>query len=212
MLGSAVLLEALDADRVSAVRVLTRRPLTHRHPKLTEVIVPDFSDLSAHSAAFSGIDAVFHCMGTSALGKSEADYTYVTHELTKVLVDKARRYAPRCTFVYVSGTGTDSTEGGRVMWARVKGRTENIVLGAGLGDAYAFRPGVVLPERGIRSSTRWYDVLYRLMRPLYPVLKRLKSVILSTEFARAMINVVEHPKQKKILENRDIAGLAKLWR
>lgn len=210
MLGSAVLLEALDSDRVRAVRVLTRRPLGRTHAKLTEMIVPDFSDLSSVSAAFSGIDAVFHCMGASALGLSETQYTHVTYDLTKTLVEQARRYAPRCTFVYVSGTGTDSTEEGRTMWARVKGRTENMVLGAGLGDAYAFRPGIVLPERGIRSGTRWYNALYTVMRPLYPVLRRLDSVLLSTQFGRAMINTVRHPKQKKMLENNDIAGLAKL--
>ena len=210
MLGSAVLLEAFDATSVRAVRVLTRRPLGRTHAKLTEVIVPDFSDLSSVSAAFSGIDAVFHCMGASALGMSEAEYTHVTYDLTKTLVDQARRYAPRCTFVYVSGTGTDSTEGGRTMWAIVKGRTENMVLGAGLGDAYAFRPGIVLPERGIRSSTKWYNALYTVMRPLYPVLRRLDSVLLSTEFGKAMINTVRHPKQKKVLGNKDIAGLAKL--
>ncbi len=210
MLGSAVLLEALDAPQVSAVRVLTRRTLGQHHPKLAEFIVPDFEDLTAVRGAFTGVDAVFHCMGASAVGMSEAAYTHVTYALTHGLVESARRYAPRCTFVYVSGTGTDSSEQSRTMWARVKGRTENLVLGAGFGDAYAFRPGLVLPERGIRSSTSWYNLLYVLTRPLYPVLRRFDSVLVSSDFGRAMINTVHHPKQKKVLENRDIAALAKL--
>ncbi len=210
MLGSAVLLECLDDPQVTAVRVLSRRPLDRTHAKLTEFISGDFGDLAGLGAAFSGVDAVFHCMGASAVGMSEADYTHVTYELTAALVDMARRYAPRCTFVYVSGAGTDNTESGGVMWARVKGRTENLVLGAGLGDAYAFRPGLVLPERGVRSSTAWYNAIYRLMRPFHPVLRHFDAVLSSTDFGRAMINTVHHPKQKKVLGNRDIAALGRL--
>lgn len=199
MLGSAVLIECLEDPAVANVIALTRKPLNRPHAKLKEVIISNFDDLTDAIKYFGSLDACFHCMGTSAVGLTEAEYTHTTYYLTKVLVDTLRARAPRITFVYVSGRGTDSSESGRVMWARVKGRTENLVLHAGFRDAYAFRPGVILPEKGVSSSTKWYNVLYRLMRPLYPLLRKSGRVTTSAEFGRAMIDVVRRPRQRKIV-------------
>ncbi|MCG8582253.1 MAG: hypothetical protein MI866_20185, partial [Bacteroidales bacterium] len=149
-----------------------------------------------------------HCMGISALGLNEEQYTEITYTMTKELVDTLYDLNPQMVMSYVSGTGTDSSEKGRVMWARVKGKTENMLLHKGFKDAYAFRPGAILPEKGIKSRTGWYNAFYVIFRPLFPLMRKMKSVTTTTKLGMALINVSMKPSNKKILENVDINGLS----
>ncbi|MBR8537805.1 NAD-dependent epimerase/dehydratase family protein [Carboxylicivirga sediminis] len=152
MVGKGALLECLDSPVVNKILVINRSSVYIHHPKLEEIIHKDFSDLSAIKDRLASYDACFHCMGISALGLSEAQYTEITYTMTKELADTLYSLNPQMVFSYVSGAGTDSSEKGRVMWARVKGKTENMILNKGFKDAYAFRPCAILPEKGISRA------------------------------------------------------------
>lgn len=208
MVGKAVLLECLDHPQVERVLVVNRRPLGMKHPKLREDVVEDFREVGHLQNSFADYDACFYCAGVSVLGKSEEEYRAITYDLTKIFAETCHAANPEMVFNYVSGDGTDSTEQGGTMWARVKGATENLILEMGFRDAYAFRPGAILPERGIKSSTGWYNAIYVVMRPFFPLLRRLDSIITTTQFGRAMIQSVLRGAEKKHLTNRDIARLA----
>jgi hypothetical protein len=146
-------------------------------------------------------------MGVSALGLDEAAYTKLTFDVTQALADAMYETNPDMVFSYVSGAGTDSSEKGRIMWARVKGRAENYVLNKGFKDAYAFRPGGILPEKGIKSKTGWYNFFYVVSRPFFPLLRRSKNITTTTKLGQAMINSVIQPQRLKHLENKDINGM-----
>ncbi len=207
MLGHAVLLECLENADVTQVRVLTRRPLSLKHAKLSTHFANDFTELAGVKDAFVGVDACLHCMGVSAVGLSEDDYTKLTYVVTATLIKELLERSPESAFVYVSGVGTDTSQVGKVMWARVKGRTEQLVLDAGFRDAYAFRPGAILPEKGVRSSTRWYQALYTLMRPLYPLFRLSKITLGSSDFGKAMLLAVKNGYPKKRVEPADMHTL-----
>jgi hypothetical protein len=147
-------------------------------------------------------------MGVSAVGLSEEEYSEFTYEMTKALASTLKEVNPNMVFIYVSGMGTDSSEKGKIMWARVKGRTENMVLNMGFKNAYAFRPGFILPERGITSRFRLYRFVYFITRPFFPLLKRMKSVTSTTTIGRAMINAVVKGSESKHLQNHAINVLA----
>ena len=204
MIGKGVLLECLGSDKIEKVIVINRRPLEMKHPKLKEIILDNFLDVSEVSDQLTGFDGCFYCMGVSALGMIEADYTRITYSMTKAFADTLYNLNKDMVFNYVSGVGTDRTEKGRSMWARVKGRTENYILNKGFRDAYAFRPGVIIPEKGIRSSTGWYNTMYAITRPLFPLLKRAKRVTTTTKLGRAMINSLFQRRENKVLSPRDI--------
>jgi uncharacterized protein YbjT (DUF2867 family) len=157
----------------------------------------------------SGYDACFFCLGVSSAGMNEQDYTSVTYDLTLSVARTLFEVNPNMTFLYVSGTGTDSTEKGRSMWARVKGRTENDLLRLGFKAAYMFRPGYIQPLDGIKTKTRVYAFLYAVVGPLYPVLKALAPAYVTTtrQVGRAMIQAALHGAPKTHLENRDINAL-----
>lgn len=208
MVGKAVLLECLESKAVNQVLVVNRSELGMQHPKLKEVLHGDFKNFNAIKETLKGYDACFYCMGVSSLGLSEEKYADITYTMTAALASVLYGLNPQMVFNYVSGTGTDSSEKGRGMWARVKGRTENMVLNMGFKDAYAFRPGAILPEKGVKSKTGWYNALYVLLRPLYPLLRKMKSVTLSSNVGKAMINSVLYPQEQKHLENTDINLLA----
>ncbi|MBS2213585.1 NAD-dependent epimerase/dehydratase family protein [Carboxylicivirga mesophila] len=207
MVGKGALLECLDSPLVSKVLVINRNSVGIHHPKLEEIIHKNFSDLSAIKDRLAGYDACFHCMGISAVGLSEAQYTEITYTMTKELADTLYSLNPQMVFSYVSGAGTDSSEKGRVMWARVKGKTENMILNKGFKDAYAFRPGAILPEKGIKSRTSWYNAFYLVLRPFFPLLRKMNSVTSTTKIGQAMIQLVQQPSNKKILENKDINSI-----
>ncbi len=209
MVGKGVLLECLDSPKVKEVLVINRTSLDRTHSKLREILLTDFSQIETIKEHLQDYDACFHCMGTSAVGKSEQLYSKITYGYTKGLVDLLFVLNPNLVFNYVSGSGTDSTEKGRSMWARVKGKTENYVLNRGFKDAYMFRPGAIIPERGIKSKTGWYNAIYVVITPLFPILKRLNSITTTSKIGKAMINIINSPQTLKKLENRDINKLAK---
>jgi len=211
MVGKAVLLECLDDSRVERVLVVSRRPGDISHPKLREIIHQDFFDFRAIQAEFMNCDACFFCLGVSSVGMSENDYHRQTYDLTLAAATTIASVTERrLIFCYVSGEGTDSTERGRSAWARTKGKTENALLRLPFKAAYMFRPGYIQPLRGIRSKTRWYQVMYDLLGSLYPVLRRVFPAYVTTtvNIGRAMIQVAVAGYSKPILLSADINQLA----
>jgi len=209
MVGQGVLRECLRAPDVELVVAVGRTATGNHDPKLREVVHAEMSDLAPIEAGLSGFDACFFALGISAAGMREADYERITYGLTLAAAETLSRLNPAMTFIYVSGAGTDSSEQGRVMWARIKGRTENALLRLPL-KAYMFRPGIIEPLDGIQSKTRAYRVLYRLAKPLLPLLRwALPNYVLSTrEIGQAMLAVARQGYEKRILGTRDIRAAA----
>ena len=210
MVGKGVLLECLDDPRVSSVLVVGRRSCGVSHPKIEEILHENFDDFSALRPRFAGLDGCFFCLGTTSAGKSEAEYTKQTYDLTLAAARAIVEASPQAVFVYVSGVGTDSTERGRVMWARVKGRTENALLALPFRGAYMMRPGFIQPLRGVSSRTPLYAAFYRWLGWLFPVLRALfpRQVVTSVEVGRAMIRVASDGYSRKVLEPPDIRRAA----
>ena len=205
MVGQGVLRECLAAVDVEVVVTVGRKATGVNHPKLREIVHPDMTKYADIEGELTGFDACFFTMGVSSSGMNELDYDLVTCGLTLAAARPLSRLDPKMTFIYVSGAGTDSTEQGRVMWARVKGRTENELLRLPF-KAYMFRPGMIQPMDGIRSRTRVYRLLYLVMMPVLPLLRRaLPKQILSTrEIGQAMLAVARHGFRRRILETRHI--------
>jgi uncharacterized protein YbjT (DUF2867 family) len=177
---------------------------------MTELVQPDLATIGSLEPQLTGFDACLFCAGVSALGMSEEEYTRVTYDLTLGVARTLLRTSPDLTFVYVSGAGTDSSEKGRMMWARVKGRTENALLSLPFRAAYMFRPGVIMPLHGIRSSTRWYNAAYAAIRPIYPLLRRVAPTFITTteQLGRAMLAVARKGYATHVLEMADINRLS----
>jgi len=210
MVGKGVLLECLDDQRVSKVLVVNRNALGLKHPKLHEIIHSDFYNFSTCQESFAEYDACFHCMGVSSAGLDEEKYTQLTYNISLALAKTCFKANPNMTFTYVSGTGTDSSEKGKTMWARVKGKTENDILKLGFKQAFMFRPGVIQPLRGIKSKTKLYQTFYVLFSPFWPVFKALmgKNLTDTTKIGKAMMNAAQKGFDKIYLENPDINNLA----
>lgn len=208
--GQGVLRECLVDPGVTAVLAVGRSATGPRSEKLREIVVGDLSDLSAVSSQLSGYDACFFCLGISSAGMTEPDYRRVTYDIAMTAAQMLAPRNPGMTFVFVSGAGADSTERGRVMWARVKGETENAILRMPFKAAYVFRPAFIQPLHGIRSRTKLYRMAYAVLGPLYPVLKRLfpGSVTTTEHMGRAMIAVARHGAPKRVLENQDINAVS----
>ncbi len=206
MIGQGVLRQCLLDPAVTRVLVVTRRATGVSNPRLEEVVVPDVADLSSVESRLSGLDACFFCLGVSAAGMSEERYTALTYDLTLAVARTLARVSPRMAFIYVSGMGTDSSERGRSMWARVKGRTENALLRLPFRAAYMFRPAFILPQHGIRSRTPLYRAAYALFRPFYPFLRVFaRSYVTTTDqISRAMLAVARDGYPRPILEARDL--------
>jgi len=209
MVGAGVLRECLRDDRVHQVIAVLRSSSGVAHPKLRELIRNDFFDYQDARETFRGADACFFCLGVTAVGKKEDEYRRLTFDLTLAAARTLAELNPGMPFCYVSGQGTDSTERGRSMWARVKGRTENELLRLPL-RAYMLRPGYIQPLRGIQSKTRVYRVFYKIMTPLYPVLRRLTPNLVTTNetVGQAMIRLALRGHPSRILEVRDINRVA----
>jgi uncharacterized protein YbjT (DUF2867 family) len=206
MIGQGVLRECLLAPDVTTVVTIGRTPTGQRHPKLREIVHPDLWHYSPIETQLTDFDACFFCLGVTSAGMTEADYERVTYGITMAAAETLARLNPAMTFVFVSGAGTDSSEHGRLMWARVKGKTENALLPLPIKAAYKLRPGIIQPLHGIRSRTATYRVLYALTKPLLPLLRRaMPAQILTTEeMGRAMLNLVRRGAPTRILESRDI--------
>jgi len=205
MVGEGVLLECLADPRVGRVLVVNRKPGGIAHPKLVEVIHGDFLDLAPIQDKLAGYDACFFCLGVSSLGMSEAEYARVTRDLTLGMGRTLARLNPDTTFCYVTGKGTDSTEHGKVMWARVKGATENELLRL-FRRGVMFRPGMMLATRGQKNLKGWYYALAWI----YPLGRRLWPGAFCTlrEVAQAMVNAAAFGAPKRVLEVADIVALA----
>ncbi len=209
MVGKGVLIECLDDSSVEQVILINRTPIDLQHPKIKEVIIKDFMNIESIKDQLDAADACFHIMGVSAIGLSEEDYSRLTFDISKKLADVCFELNPNMTFIYVSGTGTDSTEKGKIMWARVKGKTENYILGKGFKRAFMFRPGAIIPEKGTRSKVTAYRIIYAIMRPFFPLLKKMKSITTTTKISKAMIRASQSNNLKeKYFENQQINELA----
>jgi uncharacterized protein YbjT (DUF2867 family) len=204
MVGQAVLRECLRDDGVEGVLVLGRTSTGRMHPKLRELIRKDLFDFGAANADLQGYDACFFCLGVSAAGMSEADYTRMTYDLTVGWAQTLAGINPAMTFIYVSGAGT----GGKAMWAQVKGRTEDALL-ALFPSAYMFRLGALRAIHGEVSKTRWTRIAYAVFRPLLPLVRAIApgAIISTEELGRAMIRVATRGAPKRVLENRDLRAL-----
>jgi uncharacterized protein YbjT (DUF2867 family) len=206
MVGQGVLRECLLDPDVESVLAVVRNVSLPQHDKLREIVHQNTSDLSAIEDRLSGYDACFFCLGVSSVGMKEEAYRRVTYDLTVSVAKTLGKLNPTMTFIYVSGAGSDSTERGRLMWARVKGRTENALLQMRFKAVFLFRPGYVQLLHGIRTKTAWYGAFYAVVRPFYPVLKMLfPNYVTTTEcVGHAMLSVTKRGFPKPILENRDI--------
>ena len=206
MVGQGVLRECLVDPEVEQVLALGRRVCGVENPKLREIVRPELFDYSDIEHELAGYDACFFCLGVSAAGMNEEQYTKITYELTLAAAKTLARLNPNMTFIYVSGAGTDGTEQGRSMWARVKGKTENDLLKLPFKAAYMFRPALIQPMHGIKSRTTAYRVGYAIAAPLFPVLKALfpRYVTTTEDVGRAMLRVAKQGHPNSILENDDL--------
>ncbi|CAI0781922.1 epimerase [Serratia quinivorans] len=209
MVGQGALRECLRDPQVTEVLCIGRSALVQSHAKLRQLTLPDLSDLSAVETQLAGYDACFFCLGVSSAGMNEARYRALTYDLTLAAAGPLARLNPAMTFIYVSGVGTDSSERGRSMWARVKGATENALLALPF-HAVMFRPGAIVPLHGIRSRTRLYDLLYRLFKPLwFGALRLFPQQVTTTErVGLAMLAVARHQTTLRVIEPEEINRLA----
>jgi len=206
MVGQGVLQECLLDPTVEHVLSIVRAATGQQHAKLTEFVHKDFFDYSDVESQLAGYDACFYCLGVTSSGMSEQSYSRVTYDMTMAAAQTLVRLNSPMTFIYVSGAGTDSTEQGRTMWARVKGKAENALLRLPFKAAYMFRPAGIQPLHGIQSKTPSYRLLYALAKPVFPLLRLLlPNHITTTEhLGRAMLRVAQNGFPKPILEARDI--------
>ncbi len=210
MIGQGVLRECLDDPEVTVILSVVRRASGVESAKLRELVHDDFFDYSSIEDRLRGYDACFFCLGVSSAGMSEADYRRMTYDLTMAAGETLARVSPDMTFCYVSGAGTDGSEQGRSMWARVKGKTENDLLKLPFRAAFMMRPGYVQPGKGVRSKTGLYQFFYTILGPLYPFWKVLFPGFVTTtaNVGRAMIRAAREGHQRSVLEVRDINALA----
>jgi hypothetical protein len=209
MIGKGVLLECLESKSVESVLVINRKTCIMQHPKLKEIIHNDFYNFDSLSDKMSGFNACFFCLGVSSARLSEQEYYKVTYDLTLNFARSLLKASPEITFCYVSGAGTDSSMKSKMMWARVKGKTENDLLAMPFKGAYMFRPGFIQPMKGIRSRTGIYNFLYFFFKPFYFILKSFRNFVTNTEsMGKAMIYIARDGYAKNILECSDINILA----
>lgn len=204
MVGEGVLLECLANSEVDHVLSVSRRPCGHTHPKLSELLVPDFRDLSAVEATLAGYDACFYCAGVSSVGMSEAEYSKITYDTPLAFAQTLARLNPKLVLVHVSGSHTDGSEQGKVMWARVKGKAENALMRLPLRDVYNMRPSLMKPVPGQKNLKR----SYRILLVFYPLLNLFFPGLTLNQVGRAMIRCARDGAPKKVLEPADIAALS----
>jgi len=205
MVGQGVLRECLLDPNVELVVTVGRTATGSLSPKLNEIVHRDMLDYAGMEESLRGFDACFFCLGVASSGMKEAEYERVTYGFAMAAAEMLSRLNPQMTFIYVSGSGTDGSENGSSMWARVKGQTENALLRLPL-QAYMFRPGFIEPMDGIKSKTSMYRMFYRVTKPLFPLLRRaLPNQVLSTrDMGQAMLAVARRGYAKRVLEARDI--------
>ena len=209
MVGQGVVRECLLDAGVESVLSVGRSPGGQRHAKLREILHDNFFDFAAIESQLAGYDACFFCLGVSSLGMDEARYRHLTYDIALAAARTLSRLNPVMVFIYVTGQGTDSTERGRLMWARVKGKTENDLLKLPFKAAYMFRPAGIQPLHGIRSKTAWVQTIYVVAAPLLSLLNRVAPNYMTTteQLGRAMIRVARDGYPKPVLESEDINRL-----
>ena len=206
MVGQGVLRECLLDANVERVLAVGRSPTGQAHAKLRELKHDNFVDFSAIESQLTGYDACFFCLGVSSIGMDEARYRHLTYDITLAAATTLARLNPEMVFTYVTGRGTDSTEQGKLMWARVKGKTENDLLKLPFKAAYMFRPAGIQPLHGVKSKTPWINAVYLVTAPLLSYLTRAAPAYMTTSerLGRAMIKVARDGYPKPILESADI--------
>lgn len=211
MVGQGVLRECLLDPGITEVLAVGRSSTGKTVPKLREIVVPNVGDLAAIEGDLSDLDACFFCLGVSSAGMSEEAYRRVTYEIAVSVAKTLVKTSPQMTFVFVSGASTDSTEKGPVMWARVKGATENAILALPFAASYAVRPAFIQPLHGIKSKTKAYRILYAILAPLTPVFEAIfPDMVTNTErVGRAMIRLAREGADKRVLTNKDLDTLGR---
>lgn len=207
MVGEGVLHECLQHPDVESILIINRRPCGVVHNKLKEIIHEDFFQIEPISRQLSGIDACFFCLGVSSVGMNEEKYSHLTYDLTLYLAGILSGMNPDMVFCYVSGSGTDSSERGKSMWARVKGKTENALLQLPFKGAYMFRPGYIHPIKGLTNTHGYYSALkwlYPMLRILFP-----NHVISLRELGLAMIRAAKSGQTRAIVDSKAISEMAK---
>ena len=204
MVGEGVLLECLESAAVEKVLAVSRKPTNHTHPKLEQLLLPDFRGTRDVEAKLTGYDACFYCAGVSSVGMSEADYTAISYDTPVAFATTLARLNPTMVFIYVTGARTDGTEQGASMWARVKGRAENALMRLPFKGVYNFRPGLMTPKPGQKHV----KTAYRVGLVLAPVMKLFFRALTLAQVGRAMIRCVQSGAPKQVLEIADIAALA----
>ena len=204
MAGEGVLLECLQNENVSSVLSISRKPCGIEHTRLKELIVPDFMKLQEFETEVAGYDACFYCAGISSVGMKETRYHHITYDTTIAFASVLSKVNPNMVFCYITGSGTDSTERGRIMWARVKGKTENALMKMPFAKAYNFRPAAMLPVADQKNVIKLYVVIAKLIKFFAP-----SGVLTLQELGKAMIHAVTRRPSKQILEVKDIRSLSK---
>jgi uncharacterized protein YbjT (DUF2867 family) len=210
MVGQGVLHECLKEADVCQITSVGRTRLSQSHPKLQQVVLTDLNQLDTVTSDLKGFDACFFCLGASSSGMNEETYRQLTYDLTVNTASLLAKLNPDMTFVYVSGAGTDSSEIGRSMWARVKGQTENALLKLSIPGVYLFRPGIIQPLHGIESKTVSYRYFYRLINPLLSLIRFLapSAIVTTDDIGQAMIQVARKGNEHRVLEAKDIRSFA----
>jgi uncharacterized protein YbjT (DUF2867 family) len=209
MVGQGVLRECLLDPGVETVLAIGRSPAGQRHVKLREIVHQDFLDYSVIESQLAGFDACFFCLGVSSVGMNEERYRHLTYDITLAAARTLAKLNPGMVFTYVTGRSTDSTEQGPMMWARIKGKTENDLLKLPFKAAYMFRPAGIQPLHGVRSKTPWVQAIYVVAAPLLSYLNRVAPNYMTTseQLGRAMIKVAREGYPKPVLESEDINRL-----
>ena len=209
MVGQGVLRECLRDAGVTDVLTVGRSPTGQTHPRLREIVHADLLDFAPLGSTLSGFDACFFCLGVASAGMAETDYRRITFGITLAAATTLVRLNPGMTFIYVSGAGADSSERGRVMWARVRGETENAVLRLPFRTAVVIRPAGIIPLHGITSRTPLYRAAYAVTRPIWPLLYRMFPQFVTTteRLGQAMLRIGRDGSPKPILEARDINAI-----
>lgn len=211
MIGRGVLLECLKCEDVESILSIGRNPSGEKHPKLKEMILNNSKEFKNHADELKEYNACFFCLGVSSAGISEAEYHRITYTMTKEFAGVIGSVNRGLCFIYISATGADSSEKGKIAWARVKGKTENMLLGMGFDSVYMLRPGFIEPLDGITSRTALYRWLYILLAPFTPLLKKLmgEKITDTRRIGQAMIHLARRGYKKTYLENIDINDAAK---
>lgn len=211
MVGQGVLHECLATPDVSLVMTVGRTPVEQAHPKLRQLVQADLMTLNTRENELRGFDACFFCLGVSSSDMSEEAYRLITYEVTLNVANVLVRLNPGMTFVYVSGAGTDSSEQGSSMWARIKGKTENDLQKLPFRGVYLFRPGVIQPLRGIQSKTPSYRIFYSLANPFLSLIRCMypRAIATTADIGQAMLNAARQGDARRVIEANDILRLAR---